>query len=143
MPSPSSAGIRRPITPNAITCAGRDRPANERRRVRPDANGVRIAAIREGRLSASGRADRSSGFRQRLAPNLADEGLECLRLGPTDFLYAVGHRKARPFRIEAGAAQRFPQRGKMTYRVLIIASRKRVAAPLLVADLFVAHVLAE
>ena len=55
----------------------------------------------------------------------------------------IGAGLAGPRRIKAGGAERLPERGKMFDRVLAVASRQRIAAPLVVGDLLVAHVLGQ
>src|SRR6266700_3497771 len=85
----------------------------------------------------------SGGFRHQFALAFAEERLERLGSGATEFFDRIGHREAGPLRIEACGAERLPERGEMLERVRIVAARKRVAAPLVVRDLFVAHVLGQ
>src|SRR6266404_8079934 len=88
--------------------------------------------------------DATSGrFRHQLALALAHERLEGLGLRAAELFDRIGHRETGPLRIEAGGAERLPERGQMFERVRIETSRKRLAAPLLVRNLLVAHVLAE
>src|SRR6202022_1579567 len=69
---------------------------------------------------------------RQFALSLAHEGLERLGPGATEFFDRIGHRKACGLRIEAGGAERLPERGEMFERMGIVAARKRVAAPLVV-----------
>src|SRR5260370_31123956 len=88
--------------------------------------------------------DATSGrFRHQLALALAHERLEGLGLRAAELFDRIGHRETGPLRIEAGGAERFPERGQMFERVRVEASRQRLAAPLLVRNFFVTHVLAE
>src|SRR6266404_8240400 len=85
----------------------------------------------------------SGRFRHQLALVLAHECLEGLGLRAAELLDRIGHRETSFLRIEPGGAERLPERGKMFERVRIETSRLRLAAPLLVRNFFVAHVLAE
>src|SRR5258708_8932514 len=85
----------------------------------------------------------SCRLRQQSAFAFAHELRERLRFRPAKFFDRVGHSKTWPVRIETCAAERLPERGQMFERVLIVAARQRVAAPFIVGDLFVAHVLSQ
>src|SRR5450631_3914056 len=85
----------------------------------------------------------SGCLRQQFALSLADERLERLGPGAAEFFDRVGHREACGLRVEAGGAERFPERGEMFDRVRIVAARERVAAPLVVRNFFIAHVLGQ
>src|SRR5450631_424265 len=95
-------------------------------------------------LQASASIMPGSGcLRQQFALSLADKRLERLGPGAAEFFDRVGHREACGLRVEAGGAERFPERGEMFDRVRIVAARERVAAPLVVRNFFIAHVLGQ
>src|SRR3981189_1192754 len=75
---------------------------------------------------------RSGGFRHHFALALAQERLERLGSGATEFFDRVRDSEACSLRIAACGPERFPERREMFERVRIVAARKRVAAPLVV-----------
>src|SRR5258705_9452413 len=77
--------------------------------------------------------DATSGrFCHQFALALPHERLEGFGLRAAELFDRIGHRETGPLRIEAGSAERFPERGQMFERVRVEASRKRFAAPLVV-----------
>src|SRR5882724_13218194 len=87
--------------------------------------------------------NRSCRFRQQLAFPFAHEGLERLRLRAADLFDRTTHGVVGIVRIDRRAADRPPERGEMRDSMLIIAARGRVAAPFLVGDFLITHILAE
>src|SRR6202140_4814080 len=96
--------------------------------------------LRLGPVAAAGGCAASGGFCQGFARPLTHELLERLRRGAADLFDRIGHREARPLGVEAGGAERLPERGQMCDRVGIVTAGDGVAAPLLVGGLLVAHV---
>src|SRR5579859_641167 len=85
----------------------------------------------------------SSRFCQQLALALAHESFERLGFGAADGLDRICHRVVGIVRIDRRTPDGAPERGEMLDRVRIVVPRRRVAAPLLVGNLLIVHVLGQ